>query len=288
MLAAVAVIVFFLVVWIRGQMRRTAPVEEVASSVQRVHVSKFPSPTEEAALDIVKTALAVRDASEIGKYFRLRGTDAAEVVSFLETMHEHDGAISSYQWLGSMDANRMLLEGVVVKTQREDAQRNRIAFLTPDEQGTWKVDFDALARTVRPSWAALTAEDGGQGTVRVFLAKDSYFNGLFENEDEWLCFGMASPDTQKVLLGYCRRKSPQALAMEQIFRSMDDIHQERDKLRRAVLHLRRPQGAELRQFEITRVLAEDWVLGEAAFDGTTGDLGILPVKPTSNTAQPGR
>jgi hypothetical protein len=34
-----------------------------------------------------------------------------------------------------------------------------------------------------------------------------------------------------------------------------------------ILAISRPEGAEKRQFEIKRVLAEDWLLTEKAFDG---------------------
>ena len=35
---------------------------------------------------------------------------------------------------------------------------------------------------------------------------------------------------------------------------------------RAILEIRRVEGAEPRQLEISRVLAEDWVMGDAPFD----------------------
>jgi hypothetical protein len=77
---------------------------------------------------------------------------------------------------------------------------------------------------------------------------------------------MVSPDTTEIMLGYCRKDSPQARAMELIVSSADG--DERRRLNRATLELRRPEGAENRQFEITRVLAEDWVLGAKPFDAT--------------------
>jgi hypothetical protein len=75
---------------------------------------------------------------------------------------------------------------------------------------------------------------------------------------------MASPDTETILLGYCRKGSPQERAMERIVSEEKD--EPRHRLNRVTLEIRRPQGAEIRQFEITRVLAEDWVMAAAPFD----------------------
>jgi hypothetical protein len=286
MLAALSVVAFFLVVWLRGQMSRKASTEQAAVPVQKIIVSEFPSPSEEESLDMVKRALAIRNPAEVEKYFRLLDTDPADVVAFLDTMHEKDGAITGYQWLSSMDANHMLLDGVLIKSLLDDKPRNRIAFLTPDDQGTWKVDFDALARTVQPSWETLISQEGGKGVVRVFIANDSYYNGPFSNEDEWTCYGMASPDTEIVLLGYCRKDTPQAHAMERIFRKENDETDEAKQLNRATLELRRPNDANPRQFEITGVLAQDWVLGDKAFDARVGESASSDAPPLRKSPEP--
>jgi hypothetical protein len=104
--------------------------------------------------------------------------------------------------------------------------------------------------------------------VRVIVARDSYYNGPFRDDREWLCFGMASPDAEVILLGYCRKDSPQARAMERMFPKDDELNGDtrRKMVIRATLELKRPPGAETRQFEITHVLAEDWVLSDVPFD----------------------
>lgn len=274
-LLALSVLGFFMVSWLRGQMGRRAVAEDVAGAhtIQRHKVSEFPSPSERDALDRVKTALALRDPAEVGDYFRLGQTEPAAVVSFLEGMRELDGGITGYQWLSSMDANHLLIDGVLVITSKDGTPRNRLALLTPDAQGVWKIDFDAFARTVRPSWEELLAEDGGKGLVRVILAKDSYFNGPFRDDGKWHCYGMASPDSDKILLGYCRKDTPQAHALSLVFHQEEEARNVYNRLKRATLELRRPEGAEARQFEITRVLAEDWVLSDKAFDETSAGAG---------------
>ena len=263
---ALGVLGFFIWSWLRPQMKQGPVVAagETAGIIQKHNVSAFESPTEGVALELVKQALALRDPAEVERFFRIGPAEPAAVVGFLEGMEEADGAVTGLQWLSSMDANGMLIDGVLVSTSKDGTPRNRLALLTPDERGAWEIDFEAFARTVKPSWDELLAEDGGRGVVRVIVARDSYYNGPFRDDNEWQSFGMASPDSDMILLGYCRKDSPQARAMERIF--SEDKSEVNQRLNRATLELKRPEGAELRQFEISRVLAEDWVLADEPFD----------------------
>ncbi len=268
MTVALTVLGAFLWFWLRTQMGRqaVAATDGAASQVgQKRNVSAFESPSEHAALELVRNALAARDPAEAARYFRLGSAKPETVAGFLSAMEAVDGPITGFQWLSSMDANDLLIDGVLVSTKKDGVPRNRLALLTPDEKGVWKIDFEAFARTVHPSWEALLAESGGSGRVRVIVARDSYYNGPFRDEFGWVSYGMASPDSDSILLGYCRKDSPQALAMERIV-SGEDEDEGRRRLDRATLEIRRPEGAEIRQFEITRVLAEDWILSDVPFD----------------------
>jgi hypothetical protein len=238
--------------------------DEGAGIIRKHAVSEFESPTEAVALDMVKQALALRDPAEVERYFRKGSAEPAAVVAYLDGMEALDGAVTGLQWLSSMDANGLLLDGVLVSTSKDGIPRHRLALLTPDGTGTWKIDFEAFSRTVTPSWDGLLAADGGHGVVRVIVARDTYYNGPFKDEQEWVVYGMASPDRDVILLGYCRKGSPQARAMELILPAGKDG--EGQGIKRVTLELSRPEGAELRQFEIIRVLAEDWVLAEKPFD----------------------
>ena len=271
-LLAVAVLGFFLWSWLRAEIgRREAVADTGRPALERRKASKFASPSEDQALDLVKRALALRNENAVPQYFRTGMVQPAEVLKFLTAMETNDGPVTGYQWLSSVDANGLLLDGVLVSTVLNDKPRNRLALLTPDETGVWKIDFEAFARTVRPPWEKLLSEDGGSGMVRVIVARDSYYNGPFRDDQEWVCYGMASPDTEVILLGYARKDSPQAQAMERMFPKDDDsagdlAAKRRRMVIRATLELNRPPEADRRQFEITRVLAEDWVLSGVPFD----------------------
>jgi hypothetical protein len=234
-------------------------------AIQERVVSRFESPSEEDALVLVKRALAIRETSKVAEYFHPGAASPDEVVEFLREMEKSDGRVLDMIWLSSMDANGLLIDGVVVNTVTGIKPHNRLALLTPDAKGKWKIDFEAFARTARPSWSELLEKNAEQGIVRVIVAKDSYFNGPFKDEAQWVCYGMASPDNEMVLLGYCRTGSPQAAAMERIVSDAGNLNGE-VRMDRATLEIRRREGGDSRQFEITRVLAEDWVMGAKPFD----------------------
>lgn len=218
-----------------------------------------PTLSEDAALTLVRNGLAVRDPGKISQYFRQGETAPADQVDFLRTLESKDGEIDRLEWLGTMDAGGVTIDSVMVEFKSPDRPRNRLAALVADDHGKWKIDFDTFARTVRPSWDQIVAGQAPTAKVRAYVAKDSYFNGPFKDENEWISIGIASPDTEEILTGYCKVGTPQASAMRWIF-SKDS------QLNRVVLELHRVEGAEPRQLEITRVLAEDWVMTDQPFD----------------------
>jgi len=267
------VLFFFVWSWLSGQMGRS--VAGAGGGLSEEHwrkISQFESPSDEVALALVKHAMTLRDPVEALAYFHPGSLAPRDLIRFLAGMEKNDGPITGYQWLSRMDANGLQIEGVLITTELDGRPRNRLALLTPDELGVWKIDFEAFARTTVPSWEEILSEEGGSGTVRVIVAKDNYYNGPFRDDSEWVCYGMASPDVETILLGYCRRGSDQARAMERLFPENEDqpAKYPRQKIIRATLRLERPPDAEMRQFEITRVLAEDWVLSETPFDNPGG------------------
>ena len=256
--AAAAVIGVVISLWLSPYLF-PEPVETTGIHVKhetKVRVeSKFPSPTREQALDMVKRAISNRDPEQVESLFRLGASSRPEVVGFFNGLEERDGPVDHYDWLSSMDVDGLLMEGMLVVSKGKDQGKpvERLAFLTPDPAGNWKVDFDAYARTVKPSWSELLEKGADHALVRVFVARDVYYNGPFSDDKEWVCYGIASPDTEQLLRGYCRMGSPQEAAMEKLL--SDGV-----KMSRATLEIQRVKEGEPRQFEITRLRAPDWVL----------------------------
>ena len=252
--------------WLRSRERPVAGMDATWSEDKVRVVSKFVSPGEDEALTFVQRALANRDPAQVTSFFRLGGASPAEVLEFLEGSAARDGRIDHCYWLSSMDVADLLLDGVLVVYAGKESICERVAFLTPDDKGVWKVDFEAFARTSRPAWKDLLERRVDQAQVRVFVTQEAYFNGPFLDDSQWVCVGMTSPESKQFLpdeheqlQGYCRMGSPQAKAMEKLFGAGGQVT-------RMTLEIRRIEGAAARQFEVIRVLAEDWVLPAKPFD----------------------
>lgn len=257
------------VLWIKSSKENSADTGSGVSAtypMEKKSTSRFESPSEEVALEHVKQALLVRDSVEISKYFRLGTTEPDTAVAFLKDIARMDGPVTGYSWLSSMDRNGLLIDGVLVlKGNREYSPSSRLALLTPDETGKWQIDYDAFARICKPAWQGDFDQKYPGGLIRVFVARDSYYNSLFANESQWSCYRLFSPDWKEALMGYCRNNTPELAAMIRIIDNAR-VSGGNPGAVRMVLEIERVEGAEARQFRITRVLAEDWVQSATPFD----------------------
>lgn len=208
---------------------------------------------------MVKNALALRNPLAVPSYFRPGGSKPQQVVDFLQELDATEGPVTQLAWLSSIDANRLSIDGVLISLNGKKKPTTRLALLTPDAAGVWKIDFDALARTVSPSWENFLDHTAESAQVRVFVARDSYYNGPFKDDNEWVCYGIASPDREEIFYGYCRKDTAQHAALEALF-------VQKTKMIRATLEIQYHEAAGPRQFVISRVLAEDWAMGETDFD----------------------
>ena len=259
-LAVLAVLIGAVMIWVLPKIRENAKSAGKASAGPKL-VAEVALPTEEAALAIVRRGLKQRDLDKMVDSFRLGSLSAPAAVGVLDGLEKQDGGIGQLKWLGGMDANGLSIQGVLVNfgKRTDHKPRNRIALLVPDETGNWKIDLEAFARTVSPGWDEISGSSAAAAQVRVYVGKDSYYNGPFSDDRTWICYGLVSPDAEEVLLGYCKVGSPQAAALAWMT-SKDSA------LVRATLGIRRVDGGGVRQFEIFQVMAEDWVLGARPFD----------------------
>jgi len=274
-LAAILIIVGTLAFWSdkRQQQSVQSEFEELSRQrfVERIE-SKFASPTEDQSHAIVTAALAAKDEAAVSANFRLNGTPPADVLEFLRQEEELFGPAHVESWIGSIDCNNTLVESVLVHHTKNGISEARIAMLTPDEQGVWRLDFESFAKKCEPTWETFVSGEATEGIVRIWFSQDNYFNGIYTDDSEWLCFSMASLDSDVLLYGYCRKNSPQGTAMASIKARTHARGKKNISTFRATLAISRSEGANKRQFEIKKVLAEDWLLTDKAFDGSPGPL----------------
>lgn len=265
-LIAVGVMSVAIWFWTADNMNRGVTVVADAADGARKRVeSKFPSPPREMALDFVKRALKIRTVDEVPTYFRPGPHQPEEILAFLNTREQMDGKDDQFLWVSSVDANGLLIDGVEVYSKKNGAVDYRIALLTPDEKGRWLMDFEAFARPMIPSWKEFLGKCQTEATVRVLVKADHYFNGKFHDESAWACFRLDNLEMETPLYGYCAVNSPQAKALQEILSKTVPLAGQVSS-QRVTLKIVSPSGAEPSQFEIQRVIAEDWIVTERAFD----------------------
>ena len=252
---SVAVIAVTLLIWLAPKLSSDDDEDSLSqmmsTAVKARIVSKFPSPSGEESMSLVKRVIENRDPVQVDALMWKASHSPEEIVAYFAGREQRDGPILSYRWLSSMDSGTLLMDGVMVASDNKGKLCERLAILTPDSEGHWKVDFDAFARTVTPSWTDLLEKGAEKGQVRVFVMPDMYYNASFADENQWECYALTTPDLDEALHGYCRKNSDLAATIHSLFTAENNGG-------RATLEIRRVAGGEPRQFEITKVIAKDW------------------------------
>lgn len=254
-LLSLAVLVGVMVWWIAGNRAEPLPAAVVAApaAAAKVEPRLTLRPTPDEAMILAKRAMAARSESEIAERILPGNASNREIVAFLEALPETEGEVTGYTLLQSADTNGLEIETVVVAFSHPDGgSTNRIAMFTPVD-GRWMMDFAAFARRTEPPIDEFLAGSGDTCVVRVYVEPDTFYNGHFADEAVWNSYAVASPDVERLMIGYCRDGSLQDRAVRRI------IAAKSGRPARATLELRRVEGASDRQFEISGVLAEDWV-----------------------------
>lgn len=217
-------------------------------------------PDEKETLSLVTRAIANRDPDKVGEFFRLSNDRTPEdVIRVLERIESGEGSVVGTEWFGAEFANGVVMGQVVVHMEKDGAKVNRLAQTVEREGGGFLVDFDSYIRATSSPWDSILSGEAPTSTVRVFIATDTYYNGPFSDDAVWQSYALVSPDTDVILHGYARKNSSRFNALEKILETEKPLH-------RATLEITCLPESGKDQFEISRVLAENWVIGETAFD----------------------
>lgn len=218
---------------------------------------RIASPPAEVVLALVKETLAIRKPEVLAAKARLDGMTPEEGVEFLSKLPPRGSGVTDLEWVGAMDANDTPIEGVLVR-YGASAGGDRIAMLTPDPDGKWRLDLSAYARRSSMSWEQLQNGEPVEALMRAYLAPDNYYNGEFSDERSWACYGLTSPDSSTLFMGYCEKGGPVHKALEAVTKDR--------RLGRAAVRVIRTGKVGSRQCRILSVVSEDWVISGARFD----------------------
>ncbi|QJE99051.1 hypothetical protein [Luteolibacter luteus] len=272
MLAATAAVVIGLLLWAGVSKARIA--EEHQAFVvspppppKPATIPLAPAPDETAAAKLVEDFLAARSEAELAGLIRPTEQAPSEILAKLAALPEKDGKLKSVQPVGSVNSRALQLEGVVVTF---DTGRNRLALLAPDASGKWLVDFDGFDRYSTPAWNEILSDKTVTGTVRVFLSPDRYYNGIYGDDTKWACYGIASPDNETLMFGYVPKDGELHELIAKLLDKDNAPAGQKPKACRVTLEIRHDEKSDKRQFEITRVLSDEWAIGDQALDQKLG------------------
>ena len=227
------------------------------------------------ALELTQSLLSAKSPEDLSELIRPGTLNPQQAYEFIQDLRMPDGSEPNTTWLGTVDSLSVPIESLTV--QYED-NPYRMTLLTPDANGDWKIDFDAFAQLCVPNFKEFLDGSGSEGLIRVRVIEDNYFNGVFSDELKWKCYILSHSKDENSLFGYCERGSKAHAALEVIEKRLIDhttepgaelsdiMKRTSSTSSRVTLRIKRPAEAELRQFEITDVIADDWLISDIPFD----------------------
>lgn len=95
--------------------------------------------------------------------------------------------------------------------------------------------------------------------VRVFVAEETSYRGIYSDKSQWRAYSLTSPDITDALYAYAKRGSSQDKALRSIIITDEILHH-------VSLGIMKQADSDPRQFEVTRVISANWIAGEKDFD----------------------
>jgi uncharacterized protein YwbE len=243
---------------------RAAGLPGIAAAEEKV--LKQPGPEPEVLVGIVRSFLAARTPEALAPLIRKSEQETSAILAKLTRLEQEDGAIKDVRYLNPMSSRCLQLEGTVITFE---GGRNRLALLSPDEAGQWRVDFDGFDRYLSVGMDRILSGGAVDARVCFYVSVDSYYNSRFKDDREWACYGIASPDSDQLMFGYVPRGSAQQEALDAVIATKAEVRtgkSTRGFLQRMILEIRHHPDGEKRQFEILRVLSDEWAMGPVALD----------------------
>lgn len=215
----------------------------------------------EDTIELVRKALKNQDAALVEKFFILgaSATTPQEAIELNERIKAEDGVPHGFEYIGEKVIPGGIAKEVMVSSKNGNQESNRLGQLFYRD-GRWRIDMDSYVRHASPSWDDILSRKCASATIRVFVSPDNYYNGDRYVEDTWKCYSLISPDVDEILFGYVARGSVQEQAMERIISKEENYH------RAAIEILLTTKAKGRTQFDISRVLSDDWFIGETHYE----------------------
>lgn len=214
------------------------------------HPSKeFSAPlaTPDQSIDLVQKWISSPSSSELASRSRLLHLDQQEAFMQIQKTLREQGTVKRYKWLGLDQTLAVTAEKVLVIFE---SGHYRIAYLVYEDH-QWKVDLESFVGHHSQPWQSIIGQDSCEARIRVLIQSDVYYNGLFDDEEAWLCFKMIQPDHEENLYGYVKRDSDVGHMITEISHAKNNAP--------VILGISRKESMLKKQYEIKQVIANGWM-----------------------------
>ena len=127
-----------------------------------------------------------------------------------------------------------------------------------------RIDWDSYARYCSAKWPDIKNGIVKSATVRVRAKQAYHYKSAYQDEGQWLCCELTSPDFEGSLYAYALRGTTTAKILEQVL-----PRPESDSSEQVTLKISSSEGGhKLNQFTIDRIQAASWVLGDKDVEQT--------------------
>lgn len=231
--------------------------------------SPTPSLAATDAIGMVSAMLKAGSPEALEPLLRPGSISPSDALAKLHAIEEEGDGFTDPAWLGDFDG---ICSPVTFVAVRKELGAPLLVTLTPDHDRNWKIDFEATVGHCDPSFSEWIEGRPREGLIRATGRPDNYYNGPFRDDSMWACFAFTHPAGDAALYGYCRRDSVQFEAIKMILRRNLLATSEREKLAgqadsfRVTLRLGDVEGGVSRQYRITEIISDDWVIGDDSLE----------------------
>lgn len=212
-----------------------------------------------AAEKLVSDALA-SDSDNITRRFKLEtGTTPAAAYEILKEIQTREGHLTELQWLGIRYIGDRLIEEVTTMYSSGKSRSVRLAQITRQPDGSHKVDFASYVRKTSHPWNDIVDGNVESCIVRVMISKSAYHNGVFRDDKKWSAYTISSPDVDTTLHAYAEIGSKEEIRIR-------DILATEPQSPRVTLQIQRNETLLPNQFQVSQVIARDWIQDEISME----------------------
>jgi len=212
-----------------------------------------------AAEKLVSDALSSNSENITRRFSLETGMSPTAAYKILKEIQTQEGNVTEVKWLGIRYVGDRVIEEVATEHTKGKSISVRLAQITRQPDGSNKVDFGSYVRKTSHPWEDIVDGNVEKCVVRVMISKSAYHNGVFRDDTIWSAYKISSPDIDTNLHVYAE------IGSEEESRLRDILATDRSS-QRVTLEIRRDETLLPKQFQVSQVIARDWIQDDISMD----------------------